>query len=143
MANESLASSARRRNSILRILSTNGFHLCNNDSSPPNPPSFFHEFDMLIGLAFTAVVASGHDVTICRSLLGVFFDHREEYEDITGYALVAAKDILRQGFIAFKLLGFPYYFDDFLNTYRCILKPTHPIPSTIKYEMQQILNELF
>jgi hypothetical protein len=48
--------------------------------------------------------------------------------------------ILESGITAFKILGFPYYFDDFIWTYHQILNSLDFIPFEIKKEMQRILN---
>jgi hypothetical protein len=144
MAKEILAASARRRNSILRILSTNGSYLCNNASFPPNPPPYsLHELDILIGLAFTAILAQGRHVEKCRSKFEVYLDHRHENENVSDFVVVAVSYLLRKGFAAFKFIGYPYYFDDFIMLYYHILKTTIPIFPTIKHEMQKILNDNF
>jgi hypothetical protein len=144
MAKQILAGSIRHRNSILRIISTNGLYLCNNSSFPKNsPPYSFRELDILVGLAFAAILSEGSGIDACRPQLDIFLDQHLCREDPSDAMVAAVAHIFRKGFSAFKFLGYPYFFDDFINPYLQVLKTDNLIFPAIKHDMQHILNEVF
>jgi hypothetical protein len=67
MAKFSLAGSTRRRNSILRIVSTNRDFLEKKCSSSSDFTSYTSsQLNLLIGLAFAAILAEGNYIDYCK-----------------------------------------------------------------------------
>ena len=144
MAKEILAVSARHRNHILQNFSADSNFLCDNLTIFDNPPPYsFHELDILIGLAFTAILVQGTEITACRTQLSIFLDARQSSLCISQKIVFAVCYLLKKGFSAFKFLGYPYYFDDFIVAYHRILNSPNIISPRIKQEMQEILDQVF
>jgi len=141
MANESLAASARRRNTISDNIPTFGVALCKNGSSSRIPPSYFQDLNVLIGLAFTAILGQDNQVEHCRPALNLFLNNRHvSASNLEEHSVTAITQILEKGFSAFKFLGFPYYFDDFIQIYRHFLNSSDAdLP--INQKMKQILRQ--
>lgn len=51
--------------------------------------------------------------------------------------------LLENSFFAFKKLGFPYFYDDFIWSYHQVLNSLGAIPLEIKKAMQRILDLIF
>lgn len=144
MAKIILAASTRHRNYILKNFSANSDYLCDNSTNFDLPPPYsFQELDILIGLAFTAILVQGTEVASCRAQLDIFLDYRHAHFYLPQKITFAISHILKKGFSAFKFLGYPYYFDDFMGAYYRILNSTNSISSWIKQEMQEILDQVF
>lgn len=143
MAKQILAVSTRHRNSNVRIVSTNQDHLKNKCSVSSDFTSFSSpELNLLIGLAFAAILAEGGHVECCRYEFSIFIDYRDALHDPNkiDILITVISHVLESGFLAFKKLGFPYYYDDFIWAYHQILNSLGAIPVGIKNEMQRILD---
>lgn len=146
MANESLAVSMYCRNSNLGFLSSNKDYLTKNksfvDIFHPFP---FYELNTAVGLALTAVITDGRYVMSCRTALDIFLRYQKIMEDpVTLSEIIRALSTLfENGFSAFKRLGYPYYYDDFICAYRYVLTQSYSVPIAIKEEMKRILSLAF
>jgi hypothetical protein len=97
-------------------------------------------------LAFAAILAEGSEVDGSRYALNFFLGYRDSLQNpehldfitnVVGY-------LFASGFSAFKTLGYPDYFDDFIWTYNNILHSKDlVVPFEIKEEMQRILDLYF
>lgn len=141
MAEIILAASTCRRNTISDNNPTFGLRLCKNDSSSHMPPPYFQDLSVLIGLAFTAILGQNNYVDHCRPAFDLFLDKRHVIiTHLEEPSVTAITQILEKGFSAFKFLGFPYYFDDFLQIYRHFLNTSNSyLP--IHQKMRHILHQ--
>lgn len=143
MANESLAVSTYCRNSNLDFLSTNRDYLPKNKSRidifHPFP---FYELNTAVGLALTAVLTDGKHIIVCCAAFDIFLKYQKIMEgSVTLSDVIRALSILfESGFSAFKRLGYPYYYDDFICAYRFVLTASCSVPIAIKTEMKRILS---
>jgi hypothetical protein len=146
MANESLAVSMRHRNSILKFVPANK-HFFDEKCTGAGPldPYSFLEMNTVIGLAFTAILAAGLDLELCLPEMNIFLHYRDSFDHWDKYdiAIVAVTRILENGFTAFKKLGYPYYFDDFLWAYNRVLHSPNTFSFKIKQEMERMLDTMF
>jgi hypothetical protein len=141
MANEILAVSSRRRNSILGSFSANQENLGNYGASDDYFNFLLPELNTIIGLAFTAVLTEETNLVFCRYELNCFLNNRDLIQDESMLEMVLLPSItyiLESGFSAFKSLGYPRYYDDFIASYRCILGSTKLVPPALKREMHRI-----
>jgi hypothetical protein len=116
--------------------------LSENDASIDIPPPYFQDLNALIGLAFTAILAQDSNVKDCRSSLNYFLDNRHTISiNIEDHLLIAITQILEKGFSAFKFLGFPYYFDDFLQAYHHFLNSSSTYLPRLNQKMKEILEK--
>jgi hypothetical protein len=141
MANESLAGSARHRNFILEIASTNHDNLLKNNSFA-QAFYFFNskELNTVLGLAFTAIMTHGQDIAFCRAELNIFLKYRDfiQHEDILDIVTLSVIQLFESGFAAFKKIRSPFY-DDFVWLYHGLLNTYSPTPPNIKQAMEDIL----
>lgn len=88
-------------------------------------------------------MAEGSDVALCRSELNIFLKYRDfiQHEDMQDVLTLSITQILESGWSAFKVLGFPGYYDDFICLYHCILNSSNLVPLKIKKEMRRILHD--
>ena len=146
MANKIVAVSTRHRNSNLRIASTKNEYLENKCSISTDFTSFSsHQLNTLMGLAFTAVLSEGSLVEGCWDDFSIFIDNRNALldPDKLPVLVTAISYILKCGFSAFKTLGFPYFYDDYMWAYLQLVSPHTVIPMEIKKEMRRILDSIF
>lgn len=103
------------------------------------------ELNLLIGLAFAAILAEDSEVDPSWYALNFFVVYRNSLSDTNN--LNCLKNVigrlLENAFSAFKKLGYPYYFDDYIETYHRILNSKDLIPPEIKKEMARVLNLYF
>jgi hypothetical protein len=143
MAKRKIEKLRRSRNSILGIASPKKDYLHKNHAAfDAFEPFHLHELSTAVGLAFTAVMAEGIDVKFCRSALDIFLKYRQAINDPENLSAVtiAITTLLESGLSAFKNLGYPYYFDDFIWACKSTLNASNHVPMSIKEEISRILS---
>jgi hypothetical protein len=126
----------------LRIASTNHDNLLKNNSF--SQASYFFsskELNTVLGLAFTAIMAHGHDIALCRAELNIFLKYRDfiQHEDMLEMVTLSVIQLLESGFAAFKVLCFPSYYSEFIWLYHVLISSHSPIPQNIKRAMVDLL----
>ena len=98
----------------------------------------------LVGLSFTAVLAEGSKTWSIRPHLATFLRYRNmvHQPDKLELLSVAIAEIICNAIYSFKVLGFPQYYDDFLNAIIYIVCSSDAISIEIKNGIQEILLEL-
>ncbi|MBV8801801.1 MAG: hypothetical protein JO131_02330 [Gammaproteobacteria bacterium] len=142
MAKIILAASTRRRNTISDIIPTFCINSCKNDTLSHLPPPNLPDLNILIGLAFTAILIQDSFVDHCRPALNFFLNNRYVINEGTEEHLITAiTQILEKGFEAFKFLGFPYYFDDFIQAYYHFVNSSNSCWPLLNQKMKEILQK--
>jgi hypothetical protein len=121
--------------------SANQENLGNYGASDDHFNFLLPELNTIIGLAFTAVLTQGTNVVLCRYELNWFLNNRDliQHEDMLNILLPSIVYLLENGFRAFKSLGYPRYYDDFIASYHSILSSTKLVHPALKREMHRIL----
>ena len=98
----------------------------------------------LVGLSFTAVLAEGSKTRQCGLSLAAFLcysnlnQHQDKFEELSA----AIAEMVCSSIYPFKVLGFPWYYDDFLLAMTHAVSPSDAVSAETKNGIQEILLEL-
>jgi len=97
----------------------------------------------LVGLSYTATLAEGSKTRSCRPSLAAFLRYSnliqpEKFEQLS----VAIAEMVCNAIQPFKVLGYPWYYDDFLLAMTHAVSPSDAISVETKHGIQEVLFEL-
>jgi hypothetical protein len=148
MANESLAVSQPHGNPVSEIaylIETSLQERC--DFSPEDYPysDYLRELKTLMGLGFTVILAEGSRVRSCRPHFATFLRYRDfiQHSDKLSQLAIVIAEIICSAIRPFKVLGFPLYYDSFVNKLANLLK-SHGIANTEQEKkVKKLIQQLF
>jgi len=145
MAKNMVAGSARHRNPILSISSLISTHLKNKCAFPARfAADSTLALGTAIGLGLTAVLAEGSRVDMCQvHMHTLLLYHTDQTLDNLDDITHAMTEIMQHGMAAFKILGYPRYYDDFLWALQRLLASAGLKPSQQSKESRALIQSLF
>jgi len=130
-------------------LSHRNTHPSNESTLEDNQTTGFNNFPYLelgviVGLGFTAVLASGSQINQCKAHVDTFLRCRGCYffDKIPEISEAVAQVILL-GATSFKKLGYPRYFDEFLWAICLVTSDFYSLPKEIKKAIDDMLHQVF
>lgn len=148
MANESLAVSSPHGNLVSEIaylIETSLQERC--DFSPDDHPyaDYRRELATLMGLGFTVILAEGSRIRSCRSHFAAFLRYRDfiQHSDKLPQLSIIIAEIIYSAIYAFKMLGFPLYYDSFVQALVRLLQ-SHGLANAEKEKkIKKLIQQLF
>ncbi len=102
------------------------------------------ELGVIVGLGFTAVLASGSQIEQCEVHVDTFLRCRGFYFfDKIPEISEAVTQVIILGTQAFKKLGHPRYYDEFLWAICLVTSDFYSLPKEIKKAIDDVLHQLF
>ena len=145
MAKEILAVSSRPSNPVSQLaylihaaLDTRRNHSDNFSTE------YMQQLCTLVGLSYTAVLSEGSKAWSFRPHIAIFLRYRSliHQSDKVEQLSVAIAEMICHAIYPFKALGFPRYYDDFLNAIIYVVSSSDTTSIEIKNGIQEILLEL-
>ena len=148
MANESLAVSPPHGNPVSEIaylIETSLQERCG--FSPDDHPysDYLRELATLMGLGLTVILAEGSRTRLCRSCFTTFLRYRDfiRHPDKLSQLAVVMAEIICSAVCSFKELGFPTYYDSFVQALTNLVK-SHGIATTEQdTKVKKLIQQLF
>lgn len=106
---------------------------------------YVHWLSALVGLGFTAILAEGSRVQLCRSHFAIFLRYRDfiQHRDRLDQLSHAIAEIICNAIYAFKSLGFPLYYDSFMLAFANLLKSQDSVSAESLKKIKKMMQELF
>ncbi len=145
MAKEILAVSSRPSNPVSHLAYLIHAALKERSSvSDSFSTDYKRQLSTLVGLSFTAVLTEGSKTRSCRPYLAAFlrYSNLSQQQGKLEELSVAIAEMVCNAIHPFKVLGFPWYYDDFLLAMTHTVSPSDAVSAETKKGIQEILLEL-
>lgn len=117
------------------------------DFSPEDNPyaDYLRALSTLMGLGFTAILAEGSQIRPCKSHLTSFLRYRDfiRHRDKLTPLSTAIAETVCSAIRPFKQLGFPLYYDGFVQAFASSLKSHDAADSVKEARIKELIQLLF
>jgi hypothetical protein len=144
MAKEILAVSSRSSNPVSHLAYLiNAALEARSSHSDSFSTDYRQQLCTLVGLSFTAALTEGSKMRTCKPSLAAFLRYNnlnrpEKFELLS----VAIAKMVCNAIYSFKVLGYPWYFDDFLGALTHAVSPSDTVSTETKNGIREVLLEL-
>ena len=140
MAKSMLSISTAPCNNFTEVFATNNAILNNKCPACHFRDGPYPELDTIVGLGFTAILTEGSEIDVCSTHIETYICFRDFYHYGSAEILSATvSEIVSVSIRAFKKLGHPSYYNDFIWAIYRVISTDHPIPIEIKQAIEKIL----
>lgn len=140
MAKSMLSISTATCNNFTEVFATNNGLLNNKCSECYFRDGTYPELSTIVGLGFAAVLTDGSEIDVCSTHVETYICFRDfyHYGSVETLSLTIA-EIVSISIRAFKKLGHPSYYNDFIWAIYRVISIDYPVPIEIKQAIENTL----